>query len=490
MMLTRRALARSFGILNLKTINPDLVAVEFPERNPIDTALFLSEVGVATGERFAFSEFMPLQTSNSHALGQSPITFNRQVLSLCLQPDLMESSTFSEDAKTRAREYIKSFISLGCYTDSAGNAIVTRGIAEYIKRRDGVPSDPKKILVFNGMSEALSSLVQTFTIREKNSGFMLPVPEYPSYAARIRLNGAHPIEYDLDESNGWEISEEALRQSYEQATKKGVDIRGIIAINPGNPTGTLLSRSSIESIFRVAYEKGLVVFASEVNQEAVLTDKKNFISFKKVLSELPSEVANSVELISFHSCSKGFHGEGGLRGGYVELHNIDPGVAQEIYKLKTIYLSSSSAGQVMLDLMARPPTNQTASEATVNQYNKEIESLYRDLKSKSGVLEKTLRSMSGVTVGNFEAGYHAFPKIDLPPKFVEEAKAKQSEADLHYCKQVLINTGVTLAPGSTFKTIPNRHYIRCSILGQPLSFYSQKLEEWRSFHDKLMKKYQ
>ena len=426
---------------------------------------------------------MPLQTSNSHRLGQSPVTFNRKVLSLCFQPDLLESSTFSEDTKTRAREYIKSFISLGCYTDSAGNAIVTRGIAQFIERRDGVPADPKKILVFNGMSEALSSLTQILTVREKNSGFLLPVPEYPSYAARITLNGARAISYDLDESNGWEISEEAIRKSYEEATKKGVDVRAIIAINPGNPTGTLLSRSSIETIFKLAYEKGLVVFASEVNQEVILTEKKKFVSFKKVLSELPSEVAKSVELISFHSCSKGLHGEGGLRGGYVELHNIDPAVAQELYKLKTIYLSSSSAGQVMLDLMARPPTNETASEKTVNQYNHEIKSLFKELKFKSFVLEKALKSMSGVSLGNLEASYHAFPSIDLPQKFVEEARAKQSDVDLHYCKQVLFNTGVALAPGSTFKTKSSRHYIRCSILGQPLLLYSQKLEEWRSFHE-------
>lgn len=471
----------------MKSINPEIVALDFPARGPIETDLFLAEAGVAHGEKFPFDGFLGLHDGNAQGRGMQANTFSRQVLAMCLQPDMLNNPLFSQDAKSRAKELIKAFKSLGCYTESAGNAIVTKSIAEFISRRDGVKAEAKNVMVFNGASEALSSYLLTLCTKSKNPGVLAPSPQFPQYAARIALAGGHSVTYDLDESTGWQISEEALRRSIDQAKSKGVDVRGIIAINPGNPTGALFTRESIEAIYKVAYEKGLVVLANEGNQDVVLDPKKKFVSFRKVLSELPAEVSKSVELISFHSCSQGLYGEAGLRGGYAEMVNLDPKVQQEIYKLKTIYLSSSTAGQVMLELMARPPTKETASDLTVSQYNKEVEHNLKSLRAKADVLQNTLSTMKGFSLKTFEAGYHAFARLDLPKSFVAEAKTKGESADLHYCRQVLFNTGVALAPGSTFKA--NGNFVRCSILGENLTVYASKLEEWRNFHQSLLKKF-
>ena len=91
-------------------------------------------------------------------------------------------------------------------------------------------------------------------------------------------------------------------------------------INPGNPTGQLLTYDDIAEIVDFCSEEGILILADEVYQENVYEDGAEFVSFKKVVADRRS----SVELVSFHSVSKGLQGECGLRGGYMELVNLEP----------------------------------------------------------------------------------------------------------------------------------------------------------------------
>ena len=222
-------------------------------------------------------------------------------------------------------------------------------------------------------------------------------------------------------------------QGYEEAIKKGTKVKAIIVINPGNPTGAIFSRKSIETLFNFAFNKGLVVLADEVYQENIYTDKKEFVSFRKVLSQMPDDISNSVELISFHSCSKGFLGECGVRGGYAEMHNIDPKVVEVIKKQKTIYLCPNTVGQLMMDLKIKPPSIPGDSKATVEEYNSEVSALMKDLKQKALILETELSSMKGVYCNPIEGAMYGFPRLDLPKKFCEEAAQLNRAADSHYC---------------------------------------------------------
>lgn len=131
-------------------------------------------------------------------------------------------------------------------------------------------------------------------------------------------------------------------------------------INPGNPTGQVLSKEAIKEMIQFAHEKKMVIFADEVYQSNIYTDQKTFVSFKKVLAEMPHPY-NTVELFSFHSTSKGLLGECGLRGGYFEMCNIDNRVKEEIIKLRSMFLCSNTMGQFATELMCNPPTLENAS---------------------------------------------------------------------------------------------------------------------------------
>lgn len=130
------------------------------------------------------------------------------------------------------------------------------------------------------------------------------------------------VNYYLYEPNGWTLDVTELEASYKNAKDRGVNVKAITVINPGNPTGQVLSRKNIEDIITFAFENNVAILADEVYQENIYVDKK-FYSFKKVLREMPEPIRSTVELLSFHSVSKGVSGECGLRGGYFEFVNIN-----------------------------------------------------------------------------------------------------------------------------------------------------------------------
>jgi aspartate/methionine/tyrosine aminotransferase len=84
--------------------------------------------------------------------------------------------------------------------------------------------------------------------------------------------------------------------------------------------------------------------ADEVYQNNIYKDDSKFDSFRKVLNEMGDPYKDSVELLSLNSVSKGLMGECGLRGGYMEAHNIDPFISEMLYKLKSIELCSNTIG--------------------------------------------------------------------------------------------------------------------------------------------------
>lgn len=136
---------------------------------------------------------------------------------------------------------------------------------------------------------------------------MIPVPQYPLYSATISEYGAFPIEYYLDEDHNWALNIDELERSI-NAVKDRCVPRGIVIINPGNPTGRLfahdirltsfvihlftallgqvLSYENIKNVIRFAQKHKLFIMADEVYQDNVYLEKSKFFSFKKAMMEL------------------------------------------------------------------------------------------------------------------------------------------------------------------------------------------------------------
>lgn len=176
--------------------------------------------------------------------------------------------------------------------------------------RDGHPSDASKIYITAGASVGVSNLLQAL-VSSPLDGVLIPIPQYPLYTAALALNAARPVPYYLDESAEWGLDIEDLRKNVEKARHDGTVLKGMVVINPGNPTGNCLTLENMQDIIKLCYEERLVLMADEVYQDNIYHPGKPFVSFKKALRDMPSEYADNVELVSFHSISKGQTGECG-----------------------------------------------------------------------------------------------------------------------------------------------------------------------------------
>lgn len=176
---------------------------------------------------------------------------------------------------------------------------------------------------------------------------MIPIPQYPLYTATLAHLDAVPIPYYLQEPDQWSMSHKDLVTAIRKARDAQTPIKAMAIINPGNPTGACLPEEAMKQVVQLCYDEGIMLLADEVYQTNIFDpETKPFVSFKKVLKGMPKDVAESVELVSFHSISKGVSGECGRRGGYFEAVNIDDKVMEQIYKMASVSLCPPLTGQV------------------------------------------------------------------------------------------------------------------------------------------------
>jgi aspartate/methionine/tyrosine aminotransferase len=320
------------------------------------------------------------------------------------------------------------------------------------------------------------------------------VPQYPLYSATISLNGGHQVRYFLDEQNGWQLSEQILVESYDRARKEGVRPVLIAVINPGNPTGAVLSRENISMVFRFARERGMAIIADEVYQENVYVAGKSFVSFAKVMHEMGE---TGVSLFSLHSVSKGFLGECGHRGGYLEIRNVPPDVLAQFIKQQSISLCANVPGQIATWLMVAPPRE---GEPSRDLYQREKQAVLTSLKKRAEILEKGIKGIKGMYLEMPQGAMYAFVRFELPAErgknggaippatmSATERAAYEARRDTDYCMALLEETGICVVPGSGFGQLPGTLHFRTTFL-PPQDEIEVMVEKLRVFHERYVHK--
>lgn len=264
--------------------------------------------------------------------------------------------------------------------------------------RDGYPSSPAKIYLTAGASAGVSNIFQCL-LSSPQDGVLIPIPQYPLYTAALALNSARPVPYYLKESNDWGLDVEGLRKGLEEARDEGTVVKAMVVINPGNPTGNCLSEQDQIAIVKLCYDEGLVLMADEVYQDNIYHPSKPFISFKKIIHDLGSPYMENLELVSFHSISKGQTGECGRRGGFFELWNFSEEAEEQVYKLASIQLCPSLGGQIGVDILCTPPKQ---GDESYELWTKERKHIEETLEERSQVLFKAFNALEGVTCNEAE----------------------------------------------------------------------------------------
>ncbi|XP_028333697.1 alanine aminotransferase 2 isoform X1 [Physeter macrocephalus] len=481
--------SRRDRILTLESMNPQVKAVEYAVRGPIVLKAGEIELELQRGIKKPFTEVIRANIGDAQAMGQQPITFLRQVMALCTYPNLLDSPSFPEDAKKRARRILQACggNSLGSYSASQGVNCIREDVAAYITRRDGgVPADPDNIYLTTGASDGISTILKILVSGggKSRTGVMIPIPQYPLYSAVISELDAIQVNYYLDEDNCWALNVNELRRAVREA-KEQCDPKVLCIINPGNPTGQVQSRKCIEDVIHFAWEEKLFLLADEVYQDNVYSPDCRFHSFKKVLYEMGPEYSSNVELASFHSTSKGYMGECGYRGGYMEVINLHPEIKGQLVKLLSVRLCPPVSGQAAMDIVVNPPV---PGEESFEQFSREKESVLGNLAKKAKLTEDLFNQVPGIHCNPLQGAMYAFPRIFIPAKAMEAAQTHQMAPDMFYCMKLLEETGICVVPGSGFGQREGTYHFRMTIL-PPVEKLKTVLQKVKDFHIKFLEKY-
>eukprot|EP00249_Psilotum_nudum_P015029 c25128_g1_i2 orf=531-2000(-) len=397
-------------------------------------------------------------------LKQSSLPFD-EVLALCDHPSLLDKdetcSVFSADAISRAWRIVDSIPgkAVGAYSHSQGIKACRDDIAAGISERDGYPADPENIFLTDGASPGVHMMMQLL-IRSEKDGIMCPIPQYPLYSASIALHGGSLIPYYLNERTGWGLAVPDLKQQLTLARSAGINVRALVVINPGNPTGQVLSEENQRDVVQFCKDEGLVLLADEVYQENIYAENKKFNSFKKTAWSMGYD-DKDICLVSFHSISKGYYGECGRRGGYMEVIGFDSDVKDQLYKVASVNLCSNVPGQILMSLVMNPPKS---GDESYELFSAEREAILSSLARRAKNLAQALNKLEGVTCNEAEGAMYLFPCLQLPKRALKAAEAVGMVPDTFYARKLLDSTGIVVVPGSGFGQVPGTWHFRTTIL--------------------------
>ncbi|PIO67774.1 aminotransferase, class I/II [Teladorsagia circumcincta] len=449
-------------VLDKNKLNPSITNMQIAARDPVINRAMQIELEMQQGAGRPFKNIIRANIGDAEAMEHSSMTFNRQLLSCVANPELIPS--YPPDVADRAKAILTCCggFGPGAYNHAQGIEVVRRHVADFITRRDGFDSEYTNIVINNGASEAIRNVLEMFANhdRKKRTGVMIPVPTFPLFAATLDEFGLGKVEYQLDEEKGWSIDEKELDRAYDDSRKK-YDTKVLVVINPGSPTGHLLSRENIQAIVKFAHRHGLFIMADEVYQASIL------------------------ELVSFHSVSKGYMGECGVRGGYAEFYNMDPEVFGLYKKLISAKQFPSILSQAAVDALVNPPKQ---SDPSFEQWAAEKKAALEGFKKRAAMVKQAFNGVEGLTCNDIQASLYAFPRVQIPPGAIDKAKKEGVEPDFLYAMELLEATGVCVVPGCAFGQKEDTYHFRMTILPHE-GVLQDMLDRIKVFHIGFMKQY-
>ncbi len=310
------------------------------------------------------------------------------------------------------------------YSDSKGLYSARKAIMQYCQTKNIPNVQVDDIYTGNGVSELITLSMQALI----NNGdeILVPMPDYPLWTAAITLAGGKAVHYLCDEENEWYPDLEDIRSKITEKTK------GIVVINPNNPTGAIYSDEILKAIVQIAREKELIIFADEIYDRLVYKDEQH----TAIASFAPDLLT-----VCFNGLSKS-HYVAGYRAGWMCLAG-DKSRAQGYIKglnlLSTMRLCSNVPAQSII---------QTAlgGSQEAQKHFKENGRLYIQ---REYVYER-LNAIDGVSAVKPKGAFYIFPKLD-----VEKFNIKDDE---QFALDLLRETGVLVTCGSGFNWHKPDHF--------------------------------
>ncbi len=272
------------------------------------------------------------------------------------------------------------------YSDSKGLAAAREAILEYDKKK-GIPNvNIDDIYTGNGVSELITLSMQG--LLDYGDEILVPSPDYPLWTASVTLAGGTAVHYICDEQSGWYPDLKDIEKKITPRTK------GIVIINPNNPTGALYPRELLEKVAELAEKHDLIIFADEIYDRLVMDGKKH----TSIASLAPNTLC-----ITFNGLSKS-HLIAGYRVGWMSISGNKEGAKGYIEGIKL--LSS-------MRLCSNVPAQSLIAPALgmLEETEKLVQPGGRVYEQRECIVS-LLNDIPGVSVVKPEAAFYCFPKLD------------------------------------------------------------------------------
>ena len=185
------------------------------------------------------------------------------------------------------------------YCDSKGLFAARKAIVHYYQTRGLLGVDVGDIYIGNGVSELIVMAMQA--LLNNGDEMLVPAPDYPLWTAAVTLAGGTPVHYLCDEEQGW------MPDLADMARKITPNTRGIVVINPNNPTGAVYSEEVLRGIVALARKHGLTLFADEI-YDKILYDEAKHVCL--------ATLAPDLLCVTFNGLSKSYR-VAGFRSGWL-----------------------------------------------------------------------------------------------------------------------------------------------------------------------------
>jgi alanine-synthesizing transaminase len=310
------------------------------------------------------------------------------------------------------------------YTDSRGIFSARKAIMHYTQQKKIPGVDIDDIIIGNGVSELIVMAMQA--LLNNGDEILLPMPDYPLWTAAVTLAGGVPRHYVCDESSDW------LPDLVDMEAKITPNTRGIVIINPNNPTGALYPAEFLEKIIDIARRHNLIIFADEIYDKVVYDGN--------VHTSIAS-LADDVLFVTFNGLSKNYR-ICGYRAGWIVVSGEKRHARDYIEGLNML---------ACMRLCANAP-GQMAIQTALGGYQS-IEDLVAPtgrLCKQRDLAYKLITDIPGITCTKPAAALYLFPRLD--PKVYPIADDQQFILDL------LLEEKVLLVQGSGFNWHKPDHF--------------------------------
>ena len=296
------------------------------------------------------------------------------------------------------------------YSPSEGITELREAIIEREKQRNNVEYELDDVCITSGVTEGLQLLLNASL--NPHDELLIPGPTYPQYTLITRFDGAEPIPYKCSEEENWQPDVDDIRKKVNNKTK------GIVLINPNNPTGALYSKKIVEEIIDIAGENNIPIISDEIYDDMVFDEKQT----------ATATLAKDVPVITFNGFSKVYLVPGWRVGYTLFYHNgVLDAIQDAFMRIARSRLCANSVCQYACVAALKGPQDH-------------IKKVNDKLKKRRDFAYKRLNEIEGISTAKPQGAFYIFPKIEVMNNGVWKDD-KEFVLDFLHSKHVLVVHG-------------------------------------------------